>query len=400
MCYDVERVRALFPALRDGAAHFDGPGGTQVPTPVAHAVAATLTSAIANRGPVTAAARRADAVVADCRSALGDLLGADPAGIVFGRSATALAYDASRALAKTWRAGDELVLTRLDHDSNISPWLAAASAVGATVRMVDFDTETGDLAVEQVSAQLSDKTRLVAFTAASNLVGTRPDIAAIAAVAHQSGALVYLDAVHHVPHVRTNLANLGVDFLACSPYKFLGPHCGVLAASPDLLDSLRPDKLVPSSDAVPERFELGTLPYELMAGTTAAVEVLAGLVPTEGTRSERLDASFAALADYEDSLFAHLVAGLGSIAGVGLVGSPTRSTPTVLFEVRGVPSAAVAAQLADRAVNAPAGSFYALQASRHLGLGDEGAVRAGLVPYSNLDDVERLLAGVEAIASS
>lgn len=399
---DVTTVRAHFPALASGVAFFDGPGGTQVPTPVAEAVATTLTSPIANRGAVTAAARAAEQVVAECRQALADLLGADPSGVVFGRSATALAYDASRALAKTWAPGDEIVVTRLDHDANIRPWYAAAERAGAVLRMVDFDSETGELRIEAVAAALSDRTRLVAFTAASNLIGTRPDIRALADLAHQSGALVYLDAVHHVPHLRTDLTALGVDFLACSPYKFLGPHCGVLAADPAQLTELHPDKLLPSPEAVPERFELGTLPYELMAGVTAAVDFLSNLLPSNGSgsesRSERLDRSFAALEAHEDGLLAELVAGLGALPGVRLIGRPQRRTPTVLFEVDGLTPAEVADRLASVGVNAPAGSFYALAASRHLGLGDAGAVRAGLAPYSNRDDVQRLVDGVAQLA--
>ncbi len=403
LVYDVDRIRSQFPALRSGTAFFDGPGGTQVPTSVADAVAGTLTSPIANRGTVTAAARAAEEVIAACRAALADLLGADPRGIVVGRSATALAFDTARALARTWQPGDEVIVTRLDHDANITPWHTAAALVGARVRVADFDPESGELTTEHLAAHLTDRTRLVAFTAASNLLGTRPDVPGLAALAHDAGALVYLDAVHHVPHVRTDLAALGVDLLACSPYKFLGPHCGVLAASPELLASLRPDKLVPSPDDVPERFELGTLPYELMAGVTAAVDFLAGLVPHAGpglrvSRPERLDASFAALARYEDELIAVAEQGLSEIPGLRLHGHAKVRTPTLLFSVDGADSARMAEALAARGVNAPAGSFYALQASRHLGLGDGGALRAGLAPYSTHEDVERLIRGVREIA--
>ncbi|MFV0460743.1 MAG: cysteine desulfurase-like protein [Actinomycetales bacterium] len=398
MSYPIASVRSQFPALREGAAHFDGPGGTQVPTCVSEAVAGTLTAAIANRGLVTPAARRAEQVVTECRAALADLLGADPLGVVFGRSATDLAFMTARTLTRQWRPGDEIICSRLDHDSNIRPWLLAAEARGLVVRMADFDPDTADFGVEHVTALLSERTRLVAFTAASNLVGTRPDVAVLSAAAHAAGALVYLDAVHHVPHLRTDLSALGVDFLACSAYKFLGPHCGVLAADPDLLETMHPDKLLPSTDAVPERFELGTLPYELMAGTTAAVDFLAGLAPGGATeRPARLDASFAALARHEDALAVQLNAGLAEVDGVRMIGSPARRTPTVLFEIAGLPSQQVAEALAREGVNAPAGSFYALEASRWLGLGDEGAVRAGLAPYSSELDVQRL---VEAVAKT
>ncbi|MGL5850159.1 MAG: aminotransferase class V-fold PLP-dependent enzyme, partial [Phycicoccus sp.] len=271
MTYDVERVRSHFPALAEGAAHFDGPGGSQVPDAVAQAVAQTLTSAISNRGTVTASERRAETVVAQARRALADLLGADPRGIVFGRSATALTYDLARALAKDWGPGDEVVVTRLDHDANIRPWVQAAEAAGATVRWVDFDRETGELAADAVAAVLTDRTRLVATTAASNLLGSRAPVCRVADLAHEVGALHWVDGVHATAHASVDLPALRPDFWVCSPYKFMGPHCGVLAADPALLEGIRPDKLLPSSDAVPERFELGTLPYELLAGATAAV---------------------------------------------------------------------------------------------------------------------------------
>ena len=234
-----------------------------------------LTGPLANLGDATPAERNAQAAVVGARAAMADLLAADPAGIVFGRSMTQLTMDLARTLAKGWGPGDEVVVTRLDHDSNVRSWVIAAEAVGATVRWADFDPETGELDPGQVEAVLSDRTRLVAFTAASNLLGTMPDVRAIADLAHAAGAQTYVDGVHLVPHASVDLDALGADFLACSPYKFLGPHCGVLAARPETLEPLRPDKLMPSSNDVPERFELGTLPYELLAGTTAAVDFLA-----------------------------------------------------------------------------------------------------------------------------
>ena len=397
MPFDVAAFRSSFPALQLGVSHFDGPGGTQVPEQVARAVADTLTSGISNRDPVTASGRRAEAVVVEGRQAMADLLGADPRGVVFGRSMTALTFRLAHALAKGWGPGDEVVVTRLDHDANIRPWVLAAEAVGATVRWAAPDRETADLPVEAVASQLSDRTRLVAVTCASNLVGTRPDVAAIARAAHDVGALVHLDGVHLVPHAPVDVAQLGADFFACSPYKFLGPHHGVLAAAPELLETVHPDKLLPSTDAVPERFELGTLPYELLAGTTAAVDLLAS-IDGEGDRRSRVLASMAAVERHEEALFARLVEGLSALPAVTLHGRPARRTPTVLFSVRGRSGGQVAAALADRGVNAPAGSFYALEASRWLGLGDEGAVRAGLAPYSDDADVDRLLEGVAALA--
>ncbi|MEV4053192.1 cysteine desulfurase-like protein [Amycolatopsis sp. NPDC049688] len=390
MTYDVWKIRDHFPAL--DAAHFDGPGGSQVPDVVGAAVAGTLCAAIANRGVVTAAERRASAVVAEARQAVADLLAADPAGVVFGRSMTQLTYDLSRTLARNWGPDDEVVVTRLDHDANIRPWVQT----GAKVRWAGFDPATGEL--DPIGPLLSERTRLVAVTAASNLLGTRPDIPAIAAEVHDAGALLYVDGVHLTPHASVSAGELGADFYACSPYKFLGPHLGVLAAAPALLETLHPDKLLPSTDAVPERFELGTLPYELLAGTTAAIDFLAGLVPGTGSRRARLEASMAGLEAHEDALLARLDGGLASLPGVTRYGAPERRrTPTVLFSVDGVPSQAVYEHLGAVGVNAPAGSFYAIECSRHLGLGDTGAVRAGIAPYTTEEDVDRLLAGVESL---
>src|SRR4051794_18388908 len=316
MSYDVDAVRGAFPALRAGTAHFDGPGGTQVPEPVARAVAETLTSPIANRGRITAAERNADDAVLAARAAMGDLLHADAGGIVFGRRATALTMDLARTLAAGWGPGDEGVGTRLDHDANVRPWVLAAEAVGATVRWLPFDPATGEL--DDVGTVLGNRTRLVAVTGASNLIGTRPPIADLAARVHDAGALLAVDGVHLTAHVPVDLPALGADLYTCSPYKFLGPHCGVLAAAPALLETLRPAKLLPSSDAVPERFELGTLPYELLAGTTAAVDFLAGLSPVDGSRRERLVAAMTAIEEHEDRLRDHLEAGLAELPGVRL----------------------------------------------------------------------------------
>lgn len=397
--YDVAAVRTHFPALADGCAYFDGPGGAQVPQPVADAVAGTLVAGIANRGPLTAAARRAEQVVEKARHAMADLLGADPGGIVFGRSMTALTYELSRAMAKDWRPGDEVVVSGLDHDANVRPWVQAAALAGATVRLAEPDPTTAELPVSAVAAVLGPRTRLVAVTGASNLVGTRPDLPAIAAAVHDAGALLVVDGVHLTPHAPVDLMTMGADVFTCSPYKFLGPHCGVLAAAPALLETVHPDKLLPSTDAVPERFEFGTLPYELLAGTTAAVDFLAGLVPGAGSRRDRLLASMAAVEAYEAALFERLLAGLAALPGVRLHGSAALRTPTALFTVEGLAPDRVAAALADRDVNAPAGSFYAIEAARRLGLGSAGGVRAGLAPYTDDSDVDRLLAAVADLAT-
>jgi cysteine desulfurase family protein (TIGR01976 family) len=396
--YDVERIRSHFPALRRGAAHFDGPGGSQTPDVVARAVADTLTSAISNRGTVTPSERLADAVVVEARAAMGDLLGADPRGIVFGRSATELTFHLARTLSSSWTEGDEVVVTRLDHDANVRPWVIAAQASGATVRFADFDPETGELDPAAIEALVSERTRVVAVTAASNLIGTRPDLPAIADVAHGAGALLWVDGVHATAHVTTDLPASGADFWVCSPYKFLGPHLGVLGARPELLETLHPAKLLPSSDAVPERFELGTLPYELLAGTTAAVEFLSGLdAAATGSRRERLVASFAALEAHEEALLATLEPGIRSLPGATAYSNAKRRTPTLLLTLAGHDPQAVRARLAEAGVNAPAGHFYAWECSQHLGLGADGGVRVGLAPYTSDEDVARLLGALQAI---
>ena len=401
MGYDVERVRAAFPALAEGAAHFDGPGGSQVAAPVADAVSGMLRAAVANRGTVTPAEQRAEDAVVAARAAVADLLGCSPRGVVFGRSMTALTFEMSRALAKTWTAADEVVVTRLDHDANIRPWVIAAETVGATLRWASFDKQSADLPLEAVTDLIGPRTRLVAVTAASNLFGTMPDVRAIADAAHEVGALVYVDGVHYAAHVGVDMTELGADFFACSPYKFCGPHLGLVAAVPSLLDSLHPDKLLPSIDDVPERFELGTLPYELLAGVTAAVDFLAGLdTSAAGARRDRLVASFAALEKHEGALTDRLLAGLAEMPAVTVHGNPSRRTPTVPFSIAGMAGYDAHRALAAHGVNAPAGTFYAIEASRWFGLGDTGAVRAGVAPYTNDDDVDRLLTALQLMLSA
>jgi cysteine desulfurase family protein (TIGR01976 family) len=399
MTYNVDRLRARVPALSEGAAHFDGPGGTQVPADVADAIAAALRAAVSNRDRGTAAERRADDIVTGARQAMADLLGADPRGIVFGRSMTQLTMDIARTLAQDWGPGDEVVVSRLDHDADVRPWVIHAERAGATIRWAEFDPATGEMSPQDVLRHVGPATRLVALTGASNLIGTRPDLAAVAAVVHEHDALFYVDGVHLTAHAPVDVEAIGCDFYACSPYKFLGPHLGVLAASPELLETLHPDKLLPATNVVPERFELGTLPYELLAGVTAAVDVLADLVPSEGTRRERVLTSMGALEDYEDALHARMREGLEDIPGITLYSNAKHRTPTETFTIDGFDGEAISAFLAERGVNAPAGNFYALEVSRSLGLGDTGGVRVGLAPYSSIDDVERLIAGLRALTS-
>jgi cysteine desulfurase family protein (TIGR01976 family) len=399
--YDIAALRAQVPALTAGTAHFDGPGGTQTPQPVIAAIADALARPLSNRGQVTVGERNAESIVTEARRALADLLGADPSGIVFGRSATQLAYDFSRTLAGAWSPGDEVVVTRLDHDANIRPWIQAADRAGATVRWADFDPATGELTVDSIRAVLSERTRLVAVTAASNLIGSRPAIAEISRLAHEAGALVYVDGVHYTAHTLVDTEQLGADFFTCSPYKFLGPHHGVLTARPELLHTLRPDKLLPSTDEVPERFELGTLPYELLAGTAAAVDFLAGLDPSAtGSRRERLVAAYAALEAHEDSLRTRIDKGLSSLEGITVHSRAADRTPTLLLTFEEHSTTDAYRFLAERGVQAPAGSFYALEASRRLGLGDTGGLRIGLAPYNDAEDVDRLLAGLADFLTS
>ena len=399
MDFDLARVRSHFPALDGGTAYFDGPGGSQVPRQVAEAIAATMTAGLSNRGTVTATERRAEDVVVGARSAVADLLGCDAGGVVFARSATQATYDVSRALAKQWVPGDEVVVTRLDHDSNIRPWVQAAERAGVEVRWVGFDRESGELEVDAVRAEINERTRLVAVTGASNVLGTRPDLPAIAAAAHEVGALMYVDGVHLTPHAPVDVRALGADFFNCSPYKFFGPHHGIVVAEPELLESLRPDKLVPAKDQVPERFELGTLPYELLAGTTAAVDYIAGLASDAPDRRTRVLESMQAVEEHEERQLTRLLDGLRGIDSVRMYGAPARRTPTVFFTVEGRDDREVYEHLAGLGVNAPASNFYAIEASRWLGLGDTGALRAGLAPYSSADDVDRLLAGVAEFAA-
>ncbi len=403
MTYDVNRLRARVPALADGSAYFDGPGGTQTPDLVATAIAGALTAPLSNRGRLNLAERRADDFTTAARLAGADLLNADPRGVVFGRSMTELCFMLARTLGREWGPGDEVVVTRLDHDANVRPWVRAAQAAGATVRWVPFDPESGELTPADVAGVLSASTKVVAITGASNLIGTRPDLVAIGELVHESGALFVVDGVHLTAHAGIDIQTIGADVYLCSPYKFLGPHLGMLAASPGLLETLHPDKLRPATEQVPERFELGTLPYELLAGVTAAIDMLADLVPgqeQELPRRDRLVRSMHALQEYEDQLHTHLRSGLQAIPGIRLYSNAPLRTPTELFSLANLPSDQVSVRLAEVGINAPAGSFYAIEAAEWLGLGAPGAVRVGLAPYSSTEDVDRLLDAVQTMATS
>ncbi|MEU4620718.1 cysteine desulfurase-like protein [Actinoplanes sp. NPDC023801] len=394
MTFDVTALRAQFPSLDSGLAFFDGPGGTQTPRPVADAIVATMTGPLSNRGAVSSSELNAERAVAEFRSAYADLLGVPAGGIVHGRSATQLTYDFSRHLAATWQPGDEVVVSRLDHDSNVRPWIQAAARAGVTVRWIDFDTATGEIDLESYERALSRRTRLVAVTAASNVLGTVPPVRRIADLAHEAGALLWVDGVHYAAHRLVDVPALGADLFVCSPYKFLGPHCGVLAAAPELLETIRPDKLVPSSDAVPERFEFGTLPYEMLAGATAAVDFLAAVDPgAGGGRRERLARAFASLHEHETVLRERAEAGLRGLGDVvTLYSRASDRTPTLLMDFAGRDVREAQRYLAGRDVLAPAGSFYAYEPFVALKL--DAALRVGLAPYNTVEEIDRLLTGL------
>ncbi|MBA8795896.1 cysteine desulfurase family protein (TIGR01976 family) [Friedmanniella endophytica] len=403
--FDVAAFRAGFPSLTSGIAHFDGPGGTQTPSAVGRAIAETLTGPLSNRGTRVASERNASAAVEAFRSAYADLLGAAPETVVFGRSATQLTYDFSRHLSgdaiSRWQPGDEVVVSRLDHDANVRPWVQAASRRGATVRWIDLDPATGELDLDSLAAALSPRTRLVAVTAASNLIGTRPPIAAIAEQVHAVGALLHVDAVHFAAHGLVDREALGADLLVCSPYKFFGPHCAVLVGDPGLLDRIRPDKLVPSTDRIPERFEFGTMPYEILAGATAAVDLIAGLAgdPAPTDRRAALVAAHAAIGAHETRLRTRIEDGLAALAdetgaGITLHARAADRTPTQLVTVAGRSMAEAADFLATRDVLAPAGTFYAVEPARVLDLPDPAPMRIGVAAYTDDADVDRLLDGL------
>jgi cysteine desulfurase family protein (TIGR01976 family) len=404
--FDVSRVRAAYPALSDGYAYLDGAAGTQVPVKVVEAIADAYRSGIGNAGGAFPASGRADGIVAECRRALADLTGADPQGVILGPNMTTLTYRLADTLSRQWGPGDEVVVSRLDHDANIRPWVQAAARSGATVRWAEVDISTAELPTAQYAGLLSERTRLVAVTAASNIVGTRPDVAAIAAAAHSVGALCYVDGVHATPHVPVDVRSLGADFYATSAYKWSGPHIGTVVADPAPLDTLHPDKLAPAPAGVPGRFERGTAAFADLAGVVAAVEHLAALgppptssAPDSGPRRQRVLASMTVVERYEGQLFTRLLGGLAQMRHVTLYGNAVRRTPTAFFTVTGYTPRQVAERLAARKVNVWNGDNYAWELAGALGLRDSGgAVRAGLVHYNDEAEVERLLAAVAELA--
>jgi cysteine desulfurase family protein (TIGR01976 family) len=403
--FDVQRVRAAYPALADGHAYLDGAAGTQVPSAVIDAIAGAYRSGMGNVGGAFPASARSGSIVARCRAAVADLVGGEPDGVILGPNMTTLTYRLADTLSRSWAPGDEVVVSRLDHDANVRPWVQAAQRSGAVLRWAEVDKSTTELAAAQYSSLVSERTRLVAVTAASNITGTRPDVAAISAAVHAVGGLCYVDGVHATPHIPVDVRALGADFYATSAYKWSGPHIGAVIADPQLLGSLHPDKLAPAPDDVPGRFERGTAAFADLAGVAAAVDHMASLVRpaqegSDGNRRQRVLAAMAAVEAYERELFGRMLGGLRDMDHVTLYGAAARRTPTAFFTVAGHTPRQAAARLAEVGVNVWSGDNYAWELAGVLGLrASGGAVRAGLVHYNDESDVDRLLAAVAGLAA-
>jgi cysteine desulfurase family protein (TIGR01976 family) len=379
--------RDRFPGAAGDWARLDGPAGTQMVDSAIEAMDGWMRSGRgANHGGAFAAAHATDECVEQARAAVGRLLGAEPAGVAFGPSMTAMTMRLSAAVGRTLVPGDEVVVTRLDHDANVRPWVIAAERAGATVRWAEPDRDTLALPAAAVESVLSDRTRWVAVTAASNASGSVPELDAIIAAVHAAGARISVDAVAAAPHRALDLAALGADTLACSSYKWYGPHIGMLCAAPELLAELVPDKLEPAPDEPPDRFELGTLPFESLAGVTAAAEYM-------------LEVGFDAIRAHEEELLGIAAAELAEIAGVTLYGDPPDRVPTLMFNVAGHTSLEVATALAEREIAVWHGNYYASELERFLGLDPNGAVRAGFVQYNDAEDARRLVEAVREVAS-
>jgi len=412
MVVPTAEIRERFPALERRhagrpVAYFDGPGGTQVPRETAEAVRRYLLRHNANAGWAFPTSAETDATVERGRRALADFLGADPDEIVFGANMTTLTFHLSRALGREMGPGDEVVVTELDHHANIAPWRALEEERGVSVRSVPFDPESGRLDWLALEEAASPSTRLVAVGLASNALGTVNDVSRAAAVAEDVGALLFVDAVHAAPHLPVEVDELECDFLACSAYKFYGPHLGVLYGRRALLEDLPVPAFEPAPDAAPGRVETGTPDFEGIAGAAAAVEFLASLAEEEtgeggGGRRRRLRAALEELEERGRSLFRGLWDGLRAIDEVRTFGPPPGEarTPTVSFDVEGVPPRAVASRLAERGVFVSHGDFYAPGVMERLGVGDRGLVRAGCACYTTEDEVRRLVDGVASIGDS
>ena len=402
-----EEIRAHFPALarrhegRD-VAYFDGPGGTQVPREVVDAMTDYLYNHNANSHWHYPTSIETDAIIASARSALADFLGAEPSEVAFGANMTTLTFHLSRALGGAWGPGDEVLVTELDHHANVDPWRTLARERGVTVRTVAADVTSGAIDWDDLERKLGARTRLLAIGAASNATGAITDVRRAADLAHAAGAQVFVDAVHYAPHALVDVRALDCDYLACSPYKFYGPHLGVLYGRQALIECLVVPKLLPASNAAPERLETGTQSHEAMAGAAAAVDFLAGLAgdASSSSRRGRLERAFHALHHRGIELARMLVDGLSAIPGVRVHGVARGAprTPTVAFTMSGVPAREVAVALARRAVFVSTGDFYATTLVAKLGFARDGLVRAGAACYTTAGEVERLLEGVREIA--
>ena len=400
----VEKIRAQFPALdrQEGGysvAYFDGPGGTQVPRPVVEAVSDYLYHHNSNTHWGYPTSNETDATIRDGRAALADMLNASPSEIIFGPNMSTLTFHLSRALGRAYGPGDEIVVTELDHHANVDPWRALEMERGITVHSARMVTETGQLDWQDLEAKVNKRTKVLAIGVASNALGTVNDIRRAAEIAHNAGALLFADGVHSTPHIPTDVKTWGCDFLACSAYKFYGPHMGVLYGRNELLQSIDFPKLVPAPDNAPERAETGTLNHEGIAGTAAAVDFIASLA-AGASRREQLQAALAGLDARGHQLVTQLWEGLSEIPGVKVF-APTpaeRRTPTVSFVVHGVAPAEVSAHLARRGVFVSHGNFYAATVVERLGFKKEGVVRAGCACYTTSQEINRLIDGVGEIA--
>jgi cysteine desulfurase family protein (TIGR01976 family) len=385
VAFDVEAVRAEFPALAGGIVFLDGPGGTQVPQPVIDAMADCLSEANANLGGPFETSRRADAIVGAAHEAAARFLGASPAEIGFGQNMTTLNFALTRALGRELEAGDEIVVTRLDHDGNVAPWLELAEDLHLTVRHADFDPETGTLDVEDLEAQLSEWTRVVAFPWASNALGTVTPVQRIAELAHEAGALAWVDAVHYAPHGPIDVVAAGADVLICSPYKFFGPHLGLFFGRREVIERWRPYKVRPADDEpVGHRFETGTLSHEALAGTTAALAYIESL-------------GWEAVRAHERELGQRFLEGLPE--PYRLHGVPTMEGRVPTFSITHPERSPddLAAALGERGIATWPGNFYAVEVMKRLGL-PEGTLRIGFVHYNSDDEVGRVLEALNDLA--
>ena len=400
----VADIRAHFPALdrcSNGQliAYFDGPGGTQIPRAVADAMVDYLYHHNANTDWAYPSSAETDAAIAYAREAFADFLNSSAEEIVFGANMTTLNFHLSRALGRRMNPGDEIIVTELDHHANVDPWRELARERDLRVQTVKLIPETGQLDWDHFGSLLTSKTKLVAMGAASNALGTINDVRKAGEMAHAAGAMMFVDAVHFAPHSLVDVRDLDCDFLACSAYKFNGPHIGILYAKRNLLESLSFPKLLPAHDSAPERAETGTLNHEGIVGAAAAIDFFASLTEIDAPRREKISAVFEEVHFRNSLLLANLWAGLEAIDGVKLYGPSPEfpRTPTVAFTVAGIPSRKVAATLAESALYLSHGDFYASTVVARLGLQETGLVRAGCAIYTSMDEIARLIDGIRSL---